>query len=171
MADVQTLKALIESIKTELGGKIDNLTKTLEEKDKKIVDLETKVTLLEDKLAYSETKYNLLERRIDDGEQYSRRFSLRINGIPTAAKETADDCLRKVKEEVAKLGVNIKDCEFDRAHRVGSAKDSKGVPKKDRQMIVRFATFRARIIERKITASRDKIRRDFTSTKQRDDLN
>ena len=36
------------------------------------------------------------------------------------------------------------DCEFDRAHRVGSAKDSKGVPKKDRQMIIEFATCRAR---------------------------
>ena len=95
MARVEILKELIESIKTELGGKIDALTKTLDDKNSKIIELENKLTLLEDKIAYSETKFNLLERRLDDSEQYSRRSSLRINGIPTAAKETGDDCLKK----------------------------------------------------------------------------
>ena len=144
MADVQILKELIESIKTELGGKIDNLTKTLEEKDRKIFDLEAKVAILEDKLAYNDTKHNLLERRVDDSEQYGRRCNLRINGIPISAKETSDDCLNKVKAEVAKLGVDINAWEFDRAHRVGATKDREGRPVKERQMIVRFSTFRAR---------------------------
>ena len=137
MADTQTLLNKIEEIRRDLGGRIDNLVKALEEKDKNIIDLETKVALLE-------TKCNLLERRLDDSEQYTRRQSLRINGIRTSANETAKDCLEKVKGEVAKLGLQVQDCEFDRAHRVGPTVDRAGNPIKDRQMIVRFTTFRAR---------------------------
>ena len=52
MGDVNEIKVLIEAIKLELGGKIDALCKKLEEKDDKIiVDLENKVTLLEEKVA------------------------------------------------------------------------------------------------------------------------
>ena len=61
MGDVDDLNLLIEAIKTELGGKI--VCKKLEEKDKKIVNLEIKVTLLEEKVAYNAICYNLLERR------------------------------------------------------------------------------------------------------------
>ena len=66
MGDMNDLKVLIKAIKTVLGGKIDSLCKKLEEKDKKIVDLEIKVTLLEEKVAYNATCYNLLQRRLDD---------------------------------------------------------------------------------------------------------
>ena len=49
-----------------------------------------------------------------------------------------------MKDEVVKLGVNLNNCEFDRAHRVGFTKDKDGNPVTDRQMIVKFTTFRAR---------------------------
>ena len=137
MADTQTLLNKIEEIRNDLGSRIDNLVKALEEKDKTIINLETKVALLE-------TRCNLLERRLDDSEQYTRRSSLRINGIPSSSNETAKDCLDKVKGEVAKLGIQVQDCEFDRAHRIGPTVDREGKPIKDRQMIVRFSTFRAR---------------------------
>ena len=81
---------------------------------------------------------------MNDSEQYSRRTSLRINGIPIEQNEKANDCLQKVKTEVAKLGLNLQDSDFDRAHRIGPAKDSNGVEFKNRQMIVKFTYFRAR---------------------------
>ena len=81
----------------------------MEEKDRKIVDLEIKVTLLEEKVANNATCYNLLERRT----------SLRINGVLYNGKATAEESLQNVKEEVVKLGVAIEDSQFDRAHRVG----------------------------------------------------
>ena len=208
--------------------------------------------MLEEKLAYNDTRFNLLERRIDDNEQYSRRTCLRINGIPYSGtlvlwysgtlvlwysgtlvlwysgtlvlwysgtlvlwysgtlvlwysgtlvlwysgtlvlwysgtlvlwysgtlvlwysgtlvlwysgtlvlwysgtlvlwysgtlvlwysgNETAEESLQKVKDEVAKLGVDCDARDFDRAHRVGKqTEDGQG-----RQMIVKFSTFRAR---------------------------
>ena len=146
MADIGELKALIETIRTDLGAKIDTLVKKLDEKDKKIVELENKVFLLEEKLAFNETRFNLLERRYDDGEQYSRRTSLRINGIPYNGKETADESLQKVKDEVKKLGLDVQDCQFDRAHRVGKPTDLQGNALKERQMIVKFCSFRARTL-------------------------
>ena len=146
MGDIQELKQLIHNINKELGGKIDNLVKKLEEKDKKIEDLEKKVHDLELKAEYSEKRYELLERRLDDSEQYSRRTSLRISGIPLDGKETGDESLKKVKEEVAKLGVKIIDLEFDRAHRVGFQKDRQGNELRERQMIVKFSSFRARTL-------------------------
>ena len=49
-----------------------------------------------------------------------------------------------MKAEIAKLGVVIKNCEIDRAHRVGYAVDREGKPVKEQQMIVKFSAFRAR---------------------------
>ena len=59
--------------------------------------------------------------------------------------ETAEQCLQKVKNEVMKLGVPLADCEFDRSHRIGRSVDRDG-NKKERQVIVKFATFRARTL-------------------------
>ena len=146
MANINELKVLLESIKSELGNKIDVLVAKLDEKDRRIVELETKVNALEEKAAYNDTRYNLLECRLDDSEQYSRRTSLRINGIPYNGNETSEESLQKVKGEIEKLGVKLDACEFDRAHRVGYKTDREGNPMNSRQMIVKFTTFRARSI-------------------------
>ena len=144
MANTDELKELIQRIETTLGAKIDTLTKTIEEKNQRILQLEERIVVLEENAAYHEKRYELLERRLDDSEQYSRRTSLRINGIPIQEKETSDECLQKVKTEVAKLGLNLQDSDFDRAHRIGSPKDPRGTARKNRQMIVKFTSFHAR---------------------------
>ena len=51
---------------------------------------------------------------IDDKEQYSRRNSLRLNGIPNKYGENTDD-------EIEKLHTDIIDLDTDRAHRSGSS--------------------------------------------------
>ena len=145
MGDLNELKVLLETVRNDLGGRIDKLTSLLEEKDKKIEDLKTKVHVIEEKLLFCDKKYELLERKLDDSEQYSRRTSLRINGIPYNGKESAEESLKKVKDEVAKLGVILPDCEFDRAHRIGRVEND-GAQVKDKQMIVKFSTFRARTL-------------------------
>ena len=76
-----------------------------------------------------------------------------VNGIPYNGNETAEKSFELLKNEVAKLGVNLSNCEFDRPNRVGFSKDKDGNPVSDRQMIVKF-TFRARTL---IYRSRHKI--------------
>ena len=84
--------------------------------------------------------------KLADGEQHIRRLSLRVNGIPSDGRESADDCLSKVKDEISKLGVTVADCEFDRAHRVGRKTDNQGTRVQSRHMIVRFTSWRARTL-------------------------
>ena len=67
------------------------------------MELEKRIVLLEGKLAYSNKRYDLLERCVDDNEQYGRRTNLRINGIPSIVDETSEQCLTKVKDEVRKI--------------------------------------------------------------------
>ena len=176
MDEVKELKALVEAVRAELGGKIDTLVNKLIEKDEKIVALENKIMIMEEKIAYNDVRMNLLERRLDDSEQYTRRTSLRLNGIPYSGKETGEESLNKVKAEVAKLGITIDDCEFDRAHRVGRPKDRDGNMVKERQMIVKFSTFRSRTLvyrNRKaatVTDTNNKVRFYIDQTKRRFEL-
>ena len=160
MAANEELKKLFDDLKRELGGKIDKLSKQLEEKDSKIEELEK--------------RYELLERRLDDSEQYSRMTCLRVNGTPYNGNETAEKSLELVKNKVAKLGVRIRSgpTELDRAHRVGFSKDKDGNPVSDRQMIVKFTTFRARTLIYRSrpkygNRSNDKVRFYIDQTKRR----
>ena len=97
--------------------------------------------------------------------------SSRINGIPYNGKETAEESLQKVKEEVVNFGVGIEDSQFDRAHRVGNATDKEGKPVKDRQMIVKFTTFWARtLVYRNRKNDRIRLRFYVDQTKRRFEL-
>ena len=164
MTETADLKGLMERMEKTLGDKIDALTQKLAEKDKKIEELQKKVFEFEVKADYTEKRFELLERRLDDYEQYSRRTSLRVNGIPYDQNETAENCLQKVKTEIAKLGVNIENCEFDRAHRIGVSKEGEH---KERQMIVKFTTFRARTEVYRNRKREGKIRFYIDQTKRR----
>ena len=87
------------------------------------------MVLLEEKLAYSDKRSDLLERCVDDNEQYGRRTSLHINGISSNVNETSEQCLMKVKDEVCKIvGSQLDDRDFDRVHRVGKPIDREGNP-------------------------------------------
>ena len=116
----------------------------MDEKDKTIKELENRIVLLEEKLAYDDKMYELLERRVDDSEQYGRRTSLRINGIVMNVNETSQDCLTKVKAVVRNRGLQLDDSDLDRAHRVGRSTDRDGNPVHECQMLVKFTSFRAR---------------------------
>ena len=149
MATAQELKHILDGITNDLknkatNAKIDELLLAIKARDSKIETLEKKVESLESKVVFLENTNNLLERKIDDGEQYQRCLSLRINGIPskTGEKETGEVCLEKVKEEVAKLGVDVASLKFDRAHRVGpTRRDPQG-----RQMIFKMTSWSDRTI-------------------------
>ena len=160
MANIQELKDLLDNIKLDLeskatNAKIDELLALIKEKDNKIdmldnkVDmLEQRLIILEEKLEYQTKSNILLERKIDDGEQYLRRQNLRINGITCEENERESDeaTLAKVKNEVRKLGIDMEDCDFDRAHRIGPTKKDENGRALPRPMIVRMTSWRARTL-------------------------
>ena len=150
MADIAELKTLIEGIQAALKNtvtneKIEELIRKIDEKDTKIALLEKRVEMLEGRVAIVETVNCLLERKCDDLESYNRRQNLRIVGIAEPeGDENGDECLRKVKEEIAKMeNVHLDlDDVLDRAHRVGPKRDRQG-NRVQRVMIVRFISWRA----------------------------
>jgi len=91
-------------------------------------------------------RVNQLEAAAEASEQYSRRNCLRISGIPeNPMGESTDDHVMAI---CTALDVPVFINDVDRSHRIGrKADDDSATPKpKPRQIIVKFATYRARQI-------------------------
>ena len=164
--EIAKLFDLINEIKTELktkasDNKLEELKNIITEKDRKIEIMESKIAILENTV-------NILKEKCDDNEQYSRRVSLRISNIPLphGGKETAEQCMEKVKEVIREAGVVIPDVVLDRAHRVGRPKkDDDGSAKQ--QIIVRFTTWQHRTLlyKGRKNLANAKVYLDLTKTK------
>lgn len=73
---------------------------------------------------------------MDASEQYSRRNSLRISGIPETVNEDTDQVVLHVAETV---GVNILPSGIDRSHRLGKSGN-----RQTQDILVKFTSYRAR---------------------------
>ena len=77
-----------------------------------------------------------LESVAEESEQYSRRNSLRISNINEDDEEDTDRVVLQIADV---LNVNICQLDIDRSHRVG-----KPTTKRNHDILVKFATYRAR---------------------------
>ena len=91
-----------------------------------------------------------LERRVvqleldsDALEQYSRRNTIRISGLPEVPSEDTDGAVLAIARE---LDVSLTPSDIDRSHRVGRIDDNRasGSGRRSRDIIVKFATYNAR---------------------------
>ena len=84
------------------------------------------------------------EMNLNDSEQYSRRHSIRLAGIEKKKqKETPDEIMGKIYEEMDYLDANIDELEIDRAHRTGSKyQDENG--KWQQPILLKFISWKAR---------------------------
>ncbi|KAJ4433826.1 hypothetical protein ANN_16138 [Periplaneta americana] len=111
--------SIVSELKSALARNtevIEKLEASLREKDERIASLERK-----------------LEDKQDALEQYQRRQSLRIFGIPENNNEDTDQIAIEV---AAKVGVNLVVSDIDRSHRVGRQGD------RPRPVIVKFVSYR-----------------------------
>lgn len=87
------------------------------------------------------------EQDNDSLEQYSRRNSIRVSGVPEVASEDTDDVIINIAQS---LDVQINRSDIDRSHRVGKIDDrggsdrATGGSRRHRDIIVKFATYNAR---------------------------
>ena len=160
----QMMVEQFEKLETKVATKdcISNLLKTIEDQSKKI-------SVLEDRIAVMESHISRLRMTNDNAEQYQRRLCLRIDGIdlpPAGQKESAEECLQKVKNVFVELGVEIPDDVVDRAHRIGKITNYKG--KQNRQMIVKLTTWRHRtiIFRARKNNQKYKVRLDLTARRR-----
>ena len=87
--------------------------------------------------AVADIEIEKMKISIGDNEQYSRRTSLRLNGIAKDYNETNDDIIEKVEKEIKRLDLTIDEYDLDWDHRTGP----KYTDKNDRRpVLVKFTS-------------------------------
>ena len=147
----ESIKREVESLKNE----VVLLRAELRNRDKKIQDLEAKV--------------DSLAAEVDSLEQYSRRNSMRIAGIPETVGEDTPGVLINILNNDLKLDPPLVVSELDRVHRVGKPSSN---PARPRSILVKLATYRSR---KRVMDLRPKLREtswffNEDLTKRRDNL-
>lgn len=123
----QTIKSAIDAAITSalepLAEQIEGLHSRLAEKDKQIDDLQLQLT------KFTSINKDLRQQSIDQSEaneQYSRKDSLRISGVPIQADEDNEMLRQALIAKLSEKGVDIDERDINRAHRC-----SKPQPMKD----------------------------------------
>ena len=136
-----------KAVKEVIGEELQLLTHRIEEQEGKLLDLENKIRNQNEEIQRLKSCVNkasnagdFAKRRLNQLEQYTRRNSLRIHGLPESAQESTDALVCKLAEE--KLGIKVTPDEIDRSHRVSSP--SSNTQQKPRQIIVKFCSYRTR---------------------------
>ena len=98
----ERLKALEETLE-------EKFEKRIKEQDAQIEGLKSKVTQLEGKVTPLNKTLSKLEINIYDGEQYSCRMCLRIDGIDLKLDENENisSCMEKVHKVFEEMGVQV----------------------------------------------------------------
>jgi exosome complex exonuclease DIS3/RRP44 len=136
------------SLQEPLLAEIRELKDLMVEKDAKIAHLENTCHELYQRCGNLQQTCMGLEKKCDALEQYSRRNSLRLSGVPEDADEI---CLNKTLTTLnCRLGLApplTKD-DIDRLHRTGKKNDD-GPP---RQILIKFARYqeRHRVLQKKM---------------------
>jgi len=114
------------------------------------------------RLLQMQEKINLLWRKVDDMDQYTKRPNLIIDGIPIRRGETPKQIKKAVLAKIDRLKLPIDDCELDRAHRTSQPyTDPNGIRKQP--VIARFVSWGARnTLYQARNASKFKYRADLT---------
>ena len=120
-----------ESLAQMLRGLPLSLTKKFQDvinrKDAQIDELRERVVTMEEKC--------------DDLEQYSRRNTIRIRGVPEAVHEDTDSVVRELAAR--KLDVKLEPSNFVRSHRVGRKTEEQA--NRPRDIIARFTTHNVKV--------------------------
>lgn len=133
---------------------LENIQNLYEQKflrqQRQILNLQTRLQSVEERLLYQEHITDLHSRKIDDQEQVSRKVNLRLKGIELNRDDSPDLLMGKIKSEIHDLGIDIPDEELDRCHRDGKVYISRASfandyrQKRVQDVLVRFRTWRSR---------------------------
>ena len=102
-----------------MSAKFDDLEKEIKKKNEKVNQLEKIIENLVE-------QQKSLSSEIDDLEQYSRRNCLVLHGVNESNDENTNEIIIKTFSE--ELGVEIKEDDLDRSHRLGKPKRKDNKP-------------------------------------------
>ena len=124
---LEELKSSVEV----MSDKFDEYEKEPKEKEKIINGLQNEVSFLKERI-------DLLEKKSDDSEQYSRRNCLLVHGVEEQEQENTDNFVLNVIKEHLDIELSVKD--FDRSRRIGKS----NFKSKRRPIIVKFISYNDR---------------------------
>ena len=172
---------IISELKSEIASEINRLLISQQEL---INNLATKVTMHESSISVLQTSVanlknensnlkltcSTLEGKTNQLEQYSRRQSLRIEGIELKGgnePENPDKIVEKVHNMMKSVGMNTPIEAIDRAHRIGKAYARRSDNVLCKSVIVKFVSFRHRTEfyrKRKDLDKNNRVRIDLTKS-------
>ncbi|XP_016343616.1 uncharacterized protein LOC107689943 [Sinocyclocheilus anshuiensis] len=134
-----------DEIVAKLAHLINTRSDALEEMVKatrgEIKDLKEKLGFIERRVEISEQSTLTCMNRVVDMERYSRRWNMKVHGIPEAVKENVREEVIRICQEVLPQEREQLPAVIDVAHRLGSKRLNESRP---RAVIVRFAVRRYR---------------------------
>ena len=147
LTDDTVLSAISLVIRKSIDAHMEDFNNLLRKKDEKILELEGKIAEMRDQQ--------------DSLEQYERRNSLRLKGVPEFKDENTDMSVIKI---ATTLNVTIEPRDISRSHRVGKPSSD---PKQPRTLLVKFSTYRAResLFEKRKEAKGFFITEDLTKSR------
>ncbi|KAL8612381.1 hypothetical protein ACOMHN_020136 [Nucella lapillus] len=95
------------------------------------------ISALKERLGERDKEILYLKEKVDELEQYSRRNSIRVSGVPECEGENTDEITKKIASEI---GVVVDSSMIDRSHRVG--KKPSGSEPGNRAIVVKFTSYR-----------------------------
>ena len=155
----QLMKSSLNELNDNVIGKLDAVIAAKKSLDLRVSDLEHQITV-------NDIHMDLLRRKLDDTEQYTRRPNLIIDGIRVSPDESPTTLRKKLLNEIDSLNIDIDDCDIDRVHRHEDPYfDNYG--NKMQPVIVRFTSWYARNeLYRVRNESRYRYRADITPRRQ-----
>ncbi|ELU08188.1 hypothetical protein CAPTEDRAFT_202886 [Capitella teleta] len=104
-----------------------------------LISLKAELKKKDSVIEHLDRRIESLESQNDALEQYTRRNSIRVTGLPEVEHEDILDRTLKIVNEDLEVNPPISIMDIDRVHRVGRRN-----PDRPRSVIVKFSTYRAR---------------------------
>lgn len=134
-----------------LNDKLNENTGLLKEQTEKISEYIDKIDQLTSENKALKDRVQLLENKLDDSDQYSRRNCVEIQGVPVKD----NDVMQTVRDVGKALGLDIDDTMVDSCHTLGKKPNSKDPP----GIIVKFV----RRMDADTLMAKRRAKRDFST--------
>jgi hypothetical protein len=143
------VKKYLEQMNAELKSELLTLKEEINQRNEHISHLEERVVQVVQQnvklaadLHVTNKKFDALDIKLDDLEQYGRKMCLRVEGIEVKEKESNSNLTTKVIDCLNEIGANVSQSDFSRLHRSGKPimRDGRLVA----QTIVKFTSWQAR---------------------------
>lgn len=130
----------LEKLVSNNAMKIEGLKKTVDFVSAEVKDMKVKVDHLASRLQLGEQRIETCETRLTDMERYSRRWNLRLRGVPEKQKENIRDEVIRICEQTYPEGKGNLSFAIDTVHRLGKKQNEIGNKSVSRAVIVQFTS-------------------------------